>query len=496
MSFDVRKDTLMHALARPAILASAREYKKPLLGIGLTLILLTISVGIAVMAPTTSTIPTISIVDVVEDQTVTVRTANFPATQEFVVTMGPMGTRGINGTVVATTNSGAGGSFDVTYNIPAGLVGSNQIAIRLQSPQGFFAYNWFYNNTTGTVVTPDPDPGSALIPRFHIESVVRNETVAINTENFPANRDFVVRMAPMGTRGINGIVVDTTNSGAGGSFTETYEIPEVLHGQNQIAIRLEATTGGYFAYNWFYNNTYPGSGGDGAGDGTGAGTGGAAYTGIPTFSIESVAANESVTIRTNNFPRNREFVVTMGAMGTKGINGIPVATTDSGAGGVFTSTYQIPEALQSSARIAIRLESTSGGFFAYNWFYNNTIGDGTGDGGTGDGDVVTPPPPPADDDGYTGFPWFEIASVQEDQSVTVNAYNLPPNQQFIVTMGPIGTEGINGIPVATTDSGAGGDLTATYQIPEALRGLPRIALRLESAQGYHAYNWFYNNTTN
>lgn len=417
MSFDVRKDTLMQALPRPTVLVRTGQYKKPLLGIGLMLILLTISVGIAVMAPRTS--------------------------------------------------------------------------------------------TTGSVVTPDTDPGSALIPRFHIASVVRNETVTINTENFPANRDFVVRMGPMGTRGINGIVVDTTNSGAGGSFTETYEIPEALHGLNQIAIRLEATTGGYFAYNWFYNNTYPGSGSNGAGDGAGAGTGGAAYTGIPTFSIESVVANESVTIRTNNFPRTREFVVTMGAMGTKGINGIPVATTDSGAGGVFTSTYQIPEALQSSNRIAIRLEAPSGGFYAYNWFYNSTTADGiddgdttddgdaddgdTGDGGAGDGDVVTPP---TEDAGYTGFPWFEVASVEEDQSVTVNLYNLPPNQQFIVTMGPIGTEGINGIPVATTDSGEGGDLTATYQIPEALRGLPRIALRLESAQGYYAYNWFYNNTTN
>lgn len=388
MSFDVRKDTLMQVLSRPGVWANAGRYKNPLLGLGLMVILLTLSVGIAVMAPTTSVIPTMSIVGVVEDQTVT-----------------------------------------------------------------------------------------------------------IDTENFPANRDFVVTMGLMGTRGINGIVVDTTNSGAGGSFTETYAIPAALHGLNQIAIRLQSTTGGYFAYNWFYNNTYPGTG-NGAGDGAGAGTGGAAYTGIPTFSIESVDAGESVTIRTNNFPRNREFVVTMGPMGTKGINGIPVATTDSGAGGVFASTYQIPETLQGAARIAIRLQATSGGFYAYNWFSNSTSGGGAGDGG-----VVTPtptpiPPPTDDDNGYTGYPWFEVASVQQDQSVTVNAYNLPSDQQFVVTMGPMGTEGINGIAVATTDSGEGGDLTATYQIPQALRGLPRIALRLESAQGYYAYNWFYNTTTN
>jgi hypothetical protein len=30
-----------------------------------------------------------------------------------------------------------------------------------------------------------------------------------------------------------------------------------LAGQGRIAIRLEATSGGYYAFNWFYNNTYP-----------------------------------------------------------------------------------------------------------------------------------------------------------------------------------------------------------------------------------------------
>jgi hypothetical protein len=63
--------------------------------------------------------------------------------------MGPMGTKGIGGIVVGTTDSGVGGAFSATYNIPAALAGSYQIAIRMDSPQGFLAYNWFYNNTTG-----------------------------------------------------------------------------------------------------------------------------------------------------------------------------------------------------------------------------------------------------------------------------------------------------------------------------------------------------------
>ena len=62
-------------------------------------------------------------------------------------------------------------------------------------------------------------------------------------------------------------------------------------------------------------------------------------------------------------------------------------------------------------------------------------------------------------------------------------------------MGKMGTKGVDGIEVGETYSGAGGSLTATYSIPKSLRGLDRIAIRLESPSGYYSYNWFYNNTT-
>jgi hypothetical protein len=79
---------------------------------------------------------------------VTIKTKNLPPNDKFKVTMGKFGTLGIGGTVVATTDSGAGGSITITYDIPAGLKGLSKIAIRMQSPtSGYFAYNWFYNNT-------------------------------------------------------------------------------------------------------------------------------------------------------------------------------------------------------------------------------------------------------------------------------------------------------------------------------------------------------------
>jgi hypothetical protein len=92
---------------------------------------------------------------------------------------------------------------------------------------------------------------------------------------------------------------------------------------------------------------------------------------IPTIDIRSVVRNKQVSIQTGNFPRNTTFVVTMGEYGTKGIDGIPVAETNSGNGGSFNVTYSIPKTLRGSDRIAIRLQSASG-YYSYNWFYNTT----------------------------------------------------------------------------------------------------------------------------
>jgi hypothetical protein len=305
-----------------------------------------------------SGIPTFSILSVVEDEEVTIRTYNFPAGKDFKVLMGEMGTKGVGGIQVTTINSGVGGSFEETFEIPAALAGEYQIAIRLETPDGYYyAYNWFYNNTTNGGSVPD---GYTGIPTFSITDVVADDTVTIKTSNFPAGYDFKVLMGEMGTKGVGGILVTTINSGSGGSFSQTFDIPAALAGDYQIAIRLEATTGGFFAYNWFYNNTTNGS--DGA-DG---------YAGIPTFSITGVVEDSSVTIKTNNFPAGYDFKVLMGKMWTQGIGGIHVTTINSGSGGSFSKMFNIPASLAGEDRISIRLEATTGGFFAYNWFYNNT----------------------------------------------------------------------------------------------------------------------------
>ena len=206
--------------------------------------------------------------------------------------------------------------------------------------------------------TPPPQPPPTVVPTFKIVSVVEDESVTIQTFNFPANQKFDVLMGPLGTQGIDGKLVDTISSGSGGSFTANFRIPASLRGSAAIAIRLESTTTGTFSYNWFSN--------------TSGGTGGVPITKIPTFTIQSVVEDQSVTVRTHDFPANMKFVVRMNVIGTRGIGGLVVDTIDSGSGGAFTATFEIPAALQGLQQISIRMDSTSTGHFAYNWFWNNT----------------------------------------------------------------------------------------------------------------------------
>ena len=307
-------------------------------------------------------VPVFTVTNVEKDSTVTIKTDNFPADHTFIVTMGAIGTRGIGGVEAATTYSGTGGSFTAIYDIPDALKGSGQIAIRLEATAGgYYSYNWFWNDEAATFGTGGPYTTYTGIPTFDVTYIVKDATATIKTHNFPAHKDFVVRMGAYGTLGIGGTVVATTNSESGGTFTMTYNIPDDLKGQSRIAIRMDATSGGYYSYNWFWND-----------QAASFGTGGPYYTGIPTFTISAVVKDDTVTISTDNFPADRTFIVTMGKYGTLGIGGIEVDSTDSGDGGSFEATYTIPVELLGQSRIAIRLDSTTGGFSSYGWFWNNT----------------------------------------------------------------------------------------------------------------------------
>ena len=306
--------------------------------------------------------PIIQVITVKKDSFFTLEGSRFPTGEDFDVLVGKYGTQGILGIKVGTLTPKSDGTIIETFDIPEELRSEDRIAVRVESTKSdIFAHTSFTNETgaVGGVVTTTPYTG---IPTIWIESVKADESVTIRTHNFPANKVFLVLMGQMGTRGVGGIHVTSISSGAGGVFHETFDIPEALQGNYQIAIRLQTSDGVFYAFNWFYNNTTV----------TQPVTPPTAYSGIPTFSITGIVEDEKVTIQTNNFPANYDFNVLMGKMGTKGIGGIHVATINSGSGGAFTKTFDVPTELAGDYQIAIRLESTTGGFYAFNWFYNNT----------------------------------------------------------------------------------------------------------------------------
>lgn len=329
-----------------------------------------LSIQIASAKSNQIVIPTFKIINVEEDDTVTISAINFPSNDKFKVTMGAYGTLGIGGIVVATQDSGTG-SFNATYTIPNSLKGSTRIAIRLESPTSYYySYNWFWNNTSsggtsGSTTWGYPPNGAATIPHTNITNVNQEQDVTVKGTNFTTDDTYDVYIGLFGTKGVGGTKVATQDTDSNGTFTETYAIPASLKTEGKLAIRFVSKATGYYAYDWFVNK------------GTTTTTSGAGYppngaNTIPTFTITAVVENDTVSIKGKNFTTNDSYKVYMGLFGTKGVGGVEVATQATDGSGTFNATYSIPNSLKNVSPIAIRLQSPSTGYYSYNWFYNST----------------------------------------------------------------------------------------------------------------------------
>ena len=105
---------------------------------------------------------------------------------------------------------------------------------------------------------PQPWYPPQPVPKINIYLVLEDRGVMITTEDFPENENFTVTMGEMYTRGVNGIVVGSFNSGDGSSQTLAFRIPSDLQGEDRIAIRAQSDHEyyPYFAFNWFFNTDY------------------------------------------------------------------------------------------------------------------------------------------------------------------------------------------------------------------------------------------------
>jgi hypothetical protein len=193
--------------------------------------------------------------------------------------------------------------------------------------------------------------------------------------------------------------------------------------------------------------------------------------------VTRVRRDVSVTVRGEGFPSQTRFNVYLYPYGDKPEDADLVDTFRTGNWHEITETFDIPAHLQGVRRISVLLTSNRTGDEVYTWFYNTTARDNQ-DGG-----------------GSTGVFTFTITGVQRDEEVTLRMRNLPARQDFRVLMDVMGSQAEDGYVVGRFNSGTGGALTATYEIPRALRGESRIAVRVESRDtGRFYYNWFNNRT--
>jgi hypothetical protein len=241
---------------------------KSKLGILMAVAILAVLV-IPVNASQSKLVPITSIISVVQDQSVTIRTDYFPANDTYDVRMGLSGTQGIGGILVSRLTTGTGGSFLARFRIPSELQGQQIISIRLESPtSGYYSFNWFYNSTSSVAVVPNNYSPTAYpyamtptwrgiqagMPRFDITSVEKWVSINVTLINYPANRDYGVYMKDGRSAYTTWHSVTAFNSAAGGIFTAgPWNIPAILKFSPMIAVKIYDTSRKIFTVNLFYN---------------------------------------------------------------------------------------------------------------------------------------------------------------------------------------------------------------------------------------------------
>jgi hypothetical protein len=194
----------------------------------------------------------IDIVSVKADDTVTLRFRDAPANYIFTVRMDVAGNKAVDGIVVAETNSGAGGTFQETYKIPAELHGKKTLAVRVDSTRGgFFAYNWFNNRTSGETIPPTGPVTPVVTGRGPAVKVlgIKGNMMTVRATGFPADVTFSVKVGPFYGFSKQGEIMGTVNSAKGGDFDFNVRISGRVKADELGAIRLDGS--GYYAYNAF-----------------------------------------------------------------------------------------------------------------------------------------------------------------------------------------------------------------------------------------------------
>jgi len=220
----------------------------------ITLIVMALSV-----TPVFAAIPTTAILTVIEGESVTISTNNFPANNTFHVYMGFNDTQGMNGYLVSKLTTGEGGSFKAKFLIPEELADEDVIAIRFESvtESKYYSYNWFYNDSaadnSGSYTGTTPTNLPSGFPTFDITGVVKGQSVTIRTRHLPPATRYAVMMKEGNSSILTWYEVAGIETGEGHILIATFDIPEEIRFAEKIAIKLYSINDGFVTYNLFNN---------------------------------------------------------------------------------------------------------------------------------------------------------------------------------------------------------------------------------------------------
>jgi hypothetical protein len=186
------------------------------------------------------------IASVKADESVTIRTVDFPVRTNFTAIMGKATNKAVNGVVSTEFNSGDGGEFEIVLPIPDEVKGVRIIGIRIESKDGYQGYNWFFNRTQTSMI-PDPN----LKPDITFSNVKKNTSVDVKAINLPPLTMFRVRVGPYDTFYSNYTSVDMVTTDGNGSASYTISLGANVKDEEFISVRMDG--GGTYLFGTFQN---------------------------------------------------------------------------------------------------------------------------------------------------------------------------------------------------------------------------------------------------
>ena len=216
--------------------------------IAVILILLTLNLPHPVTAaPARAVELSFKVVGVKAKESVTIRTVNFPLRTQFVVLMDVIGRQGIGGQQVGEFNSADGGAIEKTFNIPASLRSEIIMALRIESSDGYYAYNWFFNEN----MAYKPANPEKVKPELAFSDIQKNTSVHVSGQNLPANTTFSVRVGPYYTFYRDYVFTQDVVSDSAGKLDLNLDLPKNVKDSDYIMLRLDGA--GVYVYNNFQN---------------------------------------------------------------------------------------------------------------------------------------------------------------------------------------------------------------------------------------------------